>query len=281
VTIADVENSLRVAASVWATANNIQFEFDNSVSASVSNPTTPILMWGFSEMSRDRISSAHVLVEGECRGTILIPVTPDDGTSQPVKEHIELVESLLDNFRGKTDSNDTFSLSESRLEYGSNIGSMRAITAVIEWQWTDNRYVSGSVTAPLATKGVDKAYEILRSVWGSRVQSTISTNTFFDGTPGLAIALPACICSFSVLKGRSLEMNSTKSTGQVNVDLHYPLGTGVTSMQLDTELIIQSFDSIEGGGVVFETPQVSRIGRTTEETWHVNVRMPFTFQDIS
>jgi hypothetical protein len=279
-TLALVENSLRIAASVWATANSLTFEFDNSVGIDVTNPTQPILNWGFNETDRERISSALVKISGECRGTILIPATPSAGTSNPVREHIAMAELLLAEFRGKSYST-ALVLSESRIEMGGTVGSMRAITAVIEWEFVSDRYIIGHTTlTPVGSSGAELAYDLLRKVWGTEVQPTISTNTYFDGTPGLAAVIPACLCSFLVLQGFSLEMNSTRSLGRVNVDLHYPLGIGVQTIQLDTDLIVQAFDSIESGGVVFQTPRVTRLGRTTEETWHVNVRMPFTFQDI-
>ena len=278
--IIDVENLMRVSASSWAADNGIQFEFDNSVEADVTGITNPVLMWTFEESSRTRVSGAVVRIRGECHGSILTPATPSEGTSSPMSDTLAQAESLLSYFRGNYYAT-ALVLQESSIEVEKSFGSMVAVTAVVSWELEIEVPTTMTDAVLTSSSGAEQAYELFRYVWNDNVAPTISVSTYFDVPPGLALELPSGICSYSILRGSPLEINSSSGIGRVNVDLHYLLGSGVLDMQSDTDLIAQSFDFVNSGNVVFQTPRVTRLGRTTEETWHVNVRLPFTFKDIS
>jgi hypothetical protein len=276
--VIDVENSMRVAAWNWSVANGLPFEFDNSTDASVTDPTQSMMVWAYSETNRQRLSGLLVEVKGQCRGTILVPATPANGSSYPMQEHMAQVESLLEEFRGRNFGRGKVT-EQSRVSVDGSVGSMRAITAVIEWELIIKQPLPGTIVTTTAAGGAQQAYEVFRSIWGESVAPSITTKSYFDVPPGLALELPASVCSYSVLRSSALEMDSSLGLGRVEVDIHYLLGTGVQAIQEDSDLIVNSFDSVGSDKVVFQTPTVTRLGRTSEETWHVNVRMPFTFKD--
>ena len=283
VSVAAVENAMRVAAYAWAGTNSLTFNFDNSTGLDVTNPTQPMLVWAFSETGRERISGDLVTITGECRGTILTPATPiapgaAPYVTSPMSDSLTLAESLLEAFRGNEYS-EALVMEHSMVSIDGAVGTMQAVTAVVEWELIIEHKLLGSNLSLTTPSGVEQSYELFRSIWSTEVEPTITTGTYFDVPPGLEISLPAAVCSHAILRGSSVEIGSSLGLGRVDINLHYLLGTGVQDMQVDTDLIVQAFDSVSSGKVVYQTPRVTRLGRTSEETWQVNVRLPFTFKD--
>lgn len=276
-TIEDFRKALRVSAYEWAQANDVDFVFDNGVG---HNPTTvnrTTLVWSWRPGDRDRLTTGDVWHSGSCRGTIMQPSLPADGYSgNPVVARMQLAQSLVAHFRGQ-EHGDGYILDESGLQTIPSPQPMSAIEVDIVWEYRERRKDLGYL-GQMDGEGAVAAYNAWRSRWSDL---TLNCTTYYDGVPpGLALELPAAVCSFSVSPGIPVSMHVTRHTGQISVGLHYELETGVQSAEQDADAIIAAFDSVSVGSVSFGVPQTTTVGRTAGGTWQVNVRLPFAFQEI-
>lgn len=275
--IEDFRRAMRVSAYQWAQANDVDFVFDNGVG---HNPTTvdrTTLVWSWRPGDRDRLTTGDVWHRGSCRGTIMQPSLPAAGFSgNPVVARMQLAQSLVAHFRGQ-EHGDGYVLDESGLQTIPSAQPMSAIDVDIVWEYRERRRDLGYI-GQMDGEGAVAAYNAWRSRWSDL---TLNCTTYYDGVPpGLALELPAAVCSFSVSPGIPVSMHVTRHTGQISVGLHYELETGVQSAEQDADAIIAAFDSVSVGSVSFGVPQTTTVGRTAGGTWQVNVRLPFAFQEI-
>lgn len=269
---------MRVQASTWATANGMDFVFDNSIGTDPTiQPSQPTLVWSFQPDERERLTSGCVEHRGSCVGTIMMPALPaSTSTGNPVSDRMALANGLVAAFRGQRFA-DALVLDESAVRTVVAPAPMAAIQVDIAWHYSEATHAGGQLPAASGA-GSEQAYNAWRSLWSGL---NLGLTVYFDGIPpGLAVRLPAAICSFSVSPGIPVDMQTTLHTGSVNCGLHYPLETGVQSAHSDVQSIVAAFDSVSVGTVAFGSPRTANIGRTAGDTWQVNVLLPFVFQDI-
>lgn len=278
-TIGDAENAMRVRAYEWAQANGLLFVFDNAAGHDPTlDPTQTTLLWCFRPGQRERLTGGLVEHRGTCMAKIIEPTLPASGYSgNPFSDRLALAQSLVDHFRGQRDLGGACILDESSVRTIQAPLPTTAVEASIEWEFAEEVSSGGYIGTPNGSLSVG-AYNAWRDIWSGL---SLNVTTYFDGVPaGLAIELPAAVCSFSVSPGVPVSMHTTMHNGRVSVGLHYELETGVQLAQQDVQAISSAFDSVSVGGVSFRVPETTVVGRTAGGTWQVNVRLPFVFQDI-
>ena len=275
--LGEARDAMRVRAYEWAQSNDVDFVFDNAAGFDPTQTNRTTLVWGWRPESRERLDAGTVEHQGACMGRIMEPALPTGGYSaNPVTARMALAQSLVDHFRGQRFGNLRV-LRESSIATVNSDQPMEAVEAEIMWFFREDVTALGYV-GQMDGDGAVAAYNAFR---GRMSDLLLNCETHFDGIPpGLAIELPAAVCSFSVSPGIPVSMHVTRHSGQIAVGLHYELETGVQLAHQDVDTIVGAFDSVSVGRVSFGVPQTTVIGRTAGDTWQVNVLLPFVFQDI-
>jgi hypothetical protein len=74
-----------------------------------------------------------------------------------------------------------------------------------------------------------------------------------------------------------LESRTLRMPGSVIAALNHSLGTGVQAANLAASTIEKAFHQLTIRGISFGTPVPTRVGRTPNDTWQTNVRLPFHY----
>ncbi len=267
-TVADLENALRVAASTWAGVNGYAFAWDNG--PPVDPRAAPTLVWTFQTESEERLTGDVVLAEGVATGTLWLPA------GRGAVSAIAIAKSLRDAVAGQAFGDG---------ETGSDaaIGPMRRdgpsllIDVRVPWELDERRRVVGAVGVQGEASDV-VAYQAFRERWEQLVRVPLNMRTFFDDSPPDAtLAPPWCLASWRTLRPIPLEKHLQRVPGRVIAALNLPLATGVQVANTAAPAIAAAFTDCTVRGVVFGTPVTTRVGPTPLNTWQTNVRLPFHY----
>lgn len=267
-TLVDVDNAQRVEAASWALANGLQFLWGNT--ASRDPHAAPSLVWRFEPETQDRLTGATVLHRGTTRASIYLPA------GAGLLAALALAEGLQSLFRGRVYAG-SMTLDTITIEiFGREAGSYR-VDVSIPWEYDEQRIPQGAVGL-YETPGAIVAYQAARQLWELRVRAPLSLVTHFDSSPPADVVAPFAVVRFRTLQPIPVEIRTLRVPGRLLVNLHEPLGAGVTAGSETADAIVRAFDEVSYRGVIFHTPAINVIGRTPIETWQVNVRLPFHYE---
>lgn len=267
-TVADLENALRVAASTWAGVNGYAFAWDNG--PPVDPRTAPTLVWSFRTASEERLTGDVVLAEGIATGSLWLPA------GRRAVSALSIAQSLRNSLAGLT-------IGGGETGRDVEIGPMRregpslVVDVSVPWEIDDRRVVVGAV-GPQGEATDVTAYQAFLERWEQLVRVPLGLRTFFDDSPPDAtLAPPWCLASWRTLRPIPLEKHLQRVPGRVIAALNLPPATGVQVANTAAQAIAAAFTDCTVRGVVFGTPVTTRVGPTPLNTWQTNVRLPFHY----
>ena len=267
-TVAAVENAMRVAASNWASKNGFAFAWDNGP---VVDPTAvPTLVWEFQVADESPRTIGTTVATGFAVGTLYLPA----GRGALIA--LQVAENLRDSIAGGTFAGAT---AEPDASIGplARDGISMTVEVSIPWELDEPRRVVGAIGVQ-GEASDSLAYAAFRERWDALVRVPLGLRSFFDDSPpDAALTPPWCFASWRTLTPVQLEGGLQRVPGRVIAALNYPLATGVQAANTAASAIASAFHQCTVRGVVFGTPATERVGRTPLNTWQTNVRLPFHY----
>jgi len=267
--LSDVDNAMRGVAKAWAHANGLEFVWDNSPAL---QPTGPTLEWAFRSSGSRRLTASTVRTTGVIEAGILVPV--GEGLVGGLTRAASLKAAFLGGVFAGASVLDEIATTPS----GRHQGTRYRIAVRIPWEF-DERRVPQGVVGPHEAPGELAAYQAFRGRWEQEVRAPIALRTFFDNSPAVDDAVPPwALAVWRTLEPIPREMGTLHVPGRVIVALNFPAGSGVDAAEAAITTIVRAFDECSFRGLTFGTPVVTRVGRTPNETWQANVRLPFHYE---
>ncbi|MFY9345575.1 MAG: hypothetical protein WAT39_24000 [Planctomycetota bacterium] len=267
-TLAAVENGMRVEAKAWADQQSLVFAWDN---ADTKDPhAARTLVWEWRPASQEQLTSHTVRHLGAAVGSIYVPA----GTG--ILAALQLAEGLEARFRGRLYAGGEV-LPEIRVDNGGRRGPSHVATVSVPWELIERRIPAGAVGI-YSTPGAVAAYQALRDLWETKVRAPLSLPSYFDDSPPAATEPPPwALVGFRLLDPVPLEVGTQRVPGRAIAALNHAPGIGVKDQEAAVDAITRAFHQTALRGVVFGTPSVTRVGRTPVNTWQTNVRLPFHY----
>lgn len=267
-TLTQVENAQRVDAASWAVANGLVFVWDNSTVKRVHDQ--PTLVWLFNTDTSEPLTTASLEHRGAVNASIYMPA------GSGAVEAITLAESLAELFRGRVYQGSEI-LDEIAITMRGREGASYRVDVQIPWTYREDRIPQGAIGL-YETPGALVAYQAVRQLWETRVRAPLSLKTYFDNTPSAVPSPPFAIARFRTLQPIPVELGTLRVNGRLLVALHDNLGDGLAFAEEAITTMVGAFSECMHRGVFFGTPLVNRIGRTPNNTWQANVRLPFYYE---
>lgn len=267
-TVAAVENALRVAASNWAGKNGFAFSWDNGP---VVDPTTvSTLVWSFQTADESPRTIGTVVANGFAVGAIYLP------SGRGALALLEVADNLRDSLAGGTfaggETGDDVQIGPVQRD-----GTSVVVEVSFPWELDEARRIVGPIGAQ-GEASASAAYQAFRERWDALVRIPLGLRSFFDDSPPDAtLAPPWCFASWRTLSPVQLEGGLQRVPGRVIAALNFPMATGVQAANTAASAIATAFHQCTVRGVVFGTPATNRVGRTPLNTWQTNVRLPFHY----
>lgn len=267
-TVAAVENALRVAASNWAGKNGFAFAWDNG--PSVDPTAVPTLVWSFQVADEGPRTIGTVVANGFAVGTVYLPA------GRGALALLQVAENLRDTLAGGTFGGGETGRDVQIGQVQRN-GTSVLVEVSIPWELDEARRIVGPI-GPQGEASESLAYQAFRERWDALVRQPLNLRTFFnDSPPDASVVPPWCLASWRTLLPVQLEGGLQRVPGRVIAALHYPQATGVQAANTAASVIASAFHQCTVRGVVFGTPSTNRVGRTPLNTWQTNVRLPFHY----
>jgi hypothetical protein len=268
VTLADVENAIRVEAKEWADARGLQFAWDNAAPRDPHAQATLVWAWR-PAAAPEQLTDLQLRHVGVVEAEIFVP--PAKG----LLEALAHAESLQAQFAGRLFAGGE-TLAEVAIGGGRREGASYVLPVTLPWEYVERRVPRGAVGVH-ETPGAASAYQAFRQRWESLVRAPLSLRSFFDNSPAATEAPPWALVGWKLLEPIRIETSTLRVPGRALVALCHPAATGVQAANLAASTIERAFHQVTFRGVCFGTPSVTRVGRTPADTWQTNVRLPFHY----
>lgn len=266
--LTDVANAMRAAAATWAQGRGLAFAWDNGPPRDPHAAAT--VVWSFEPGPADRLTGEVVRATGFAVADVWVPAGSGALVALGHAEH------LLGVFRGQEFAGAVV-LAEGHVGSIDRDAGSYVVEVRIPWEF-DERRVPQGVVGSYAPPGVVAAYQAFRERWEARVRAPLALPTFFDNSPPASQAPPWALCAFRILQPNPVETTTLRVPGRVIAALNHPIGAGVSGSEAAIGTIVRAFDQCSFRGLTFGTPEVTRVGRTPDETWQANVRLPFHYE---